>query len=40
MEQVLYWSDLADLTHETQVEMFNFCTCEDPDYEKPYSDCP
>ena len=40
MEQVLYWSDLADLTHETQVEMFNFCTCEDTDYEKPYSDCP
>ena len=40
MDIVLSWSDLADLTHKTQVEMFNFCTCEDPDYDKPYSDCP
>ena len=35
----LYWSDLAELTHTTQVEMFNFCTCEEKEY-FPYDDCP
>lgn len=38
-DTVLYWSDLADLTHDTQVEMFNFCTCEEKEY-FPYDDCP
>jgi hypothetical protein len=40
-EEVMYWSDLADLTHKTQVEKFNFCTCEDNEgNENPYADCP
>ena len=38
-EQVLYWSDLAELTHESQVELFSFCTCEEQEY-FPYDDCP
>jgi hypothetical protein len=40
-EEVMYWSDLADLTHQTQVEKFGFCTCEDNEgNENPYADCP
>jgi hypothetical protein len=40
-EEVMYWSDLADLTHATQVEKFGFCTCEDNEgNENPYTDCP
>lgn len=39
MEKVYYWSDLAELTHKTQVEEFGFCTCEEQEY-FPYSDCP
>lgn len=35
----MYWSDLALLTHETQVEKFGFCTCEEQE-EFPYEDCP
>jgi hypothetical protein len=39
-EEVMYWSDLADLTHKTQVEKFGFCTCEDQEpHEYPYADC-
>lgn len=35
------WGELAELTHETQVARFGFCTCEDNDgNENPYSDCP
>jgi hypothetical protein len=33
------WGELAELTHATQVERFNFCTCEEQEY-FPYSDCP
>lgn len=33
-----YWSELAELTHETQVEKFGWCSCEDS--EAPYADCP
>ena len=33
----LYWSQIADLTHISQVEMFGFCTCEDGP--KVYEDC-
>jgi hypothetical protein len=32
-----YWSEVADLTHETQVSIFGWCGCEDG--EKTYSDC-
>lgn len=40
-EKVYYWSDLAELTHTTQVEEFGFCTCEDnAGNENPYADCP
>ena len=37
-DKVHYWSDLAQLTHTTQVEEFNFCTCEDGP--RVYDDCP
>lgn len=33
------WSELAELTHETQVERFGFCSCEEQE-EFPYEDCP
>ena len=34
------WSELAELTHETQVERFGWCSCEDMEpHEYPYSDC-
>jgi hypothetical protein len=40
-EPVMYWSDLAELTHATQVKQFNFCSCEDNEgRENPYEDCP
>jgi hypothetical protein len=33
--------DMADLTHKTQVAIFNWCGCEDNDgNENPYTDCP
>lgn len=35
------WGEMADLTHETQVEIFNWCSCEDNEgKDNPYSDCP
>jgi len=35
------YSDIAELTHETQVELFGFCLCEDNEGNKnPYEDCP
>jgi hypothetical protein len=35
------WSELAELTHATQLERFEFCMCEDNEgNENPYSDCP
>ena len=41
MSRDLSWSELAELTHATQVEHFNFCMCEDLDpHEYPYADCP
>jgi hypothetical protein len=35
----MYWSEIAELTHETQVNLFGFCTCEEQEY-FPYEDCP
>ena len=32
-----FWSELADLTHETQVAIFGWCGCEDGD--GIYDDC-
>jgi hypothetical protein len=41
MDKVMSWSELAELTHVTQVENFNWCSCEDlQGEENPYSDCP
>ena len=35
------YGDLSTLNHERQVAIFNFCSCEDNDYnENPYDDCP
>jgi hypothetical protein len=40
-QEQLSWSELAELTHETQVDKFNFCMCEDNEgQENPYADCP
>ena len=35
---VMSWGEVANLTHKTQVELFNFCTCEDGP--SIYEDCP
>jgi len=32
------WIKLAELTHATQVERFNWCSCEEQE-EYPYTDC-
>jgi hypothetical protein len=39
MDEVMYWSDLAELTHATQVEKFGWCMCEDAGTFN-YTDCP
>jgi hypothetical protein len=40
-EEQLSWSELAELTHETQVDKFGWCSCEDTEpHEHPYDDCP
>lgn len=40
-QESISWAELAELTHATQVEKFNFCICEDNEgNENPYSDCP
>jgi RecJ-like exonuclease len=38
-QEPITWSELAELTHATQVERFNWCSCEEQEY-FPYSDCP
>lgn len=41
MDKVMSWSEIAQLTHVTQVENYGFCFCEDNfDQENPYDDCP
>lgn len=41
MNDQLSWSELAQLTHATQVEKFDWCMCEDLEgAEPPYADCP
>jgi len=37
-QESMTWSELAELTHATQVEKFGFCLCEDAP--KAYPDCP
>ena len=35
------YGDMTELTHETQVALFGFCSCEDNEgNENPYKDCP
>ena len=38
-EESMSWGEIANLTHATQVERFNWCSCEEQEY-FPYSDCP
>ncbi len=39
-QESISWSELAELTHATQVERFNWCSCEDNEgQENPYADC-
>lgn len=38
-DEQLSWGELAQLTHKTQVEKFNWCGCEEQ-IEFPYDDCP
>lgn len=38
MNDSISWSELAELTHVTQLERFGFCFCEDSN--AAYPDCP
>jgi len=38
-QESISWSELAELTHATQVERFNWCSCEEQE-QFPYDDCP
>ena len=38
-QESMSWSELAELTHATQVERFNWCSCEDSGT-LVYMDCP
>jgi len=38
-QESISWSELAELTHATQIEQFNFCSCEDSET-LVYMDCP
>jgi hypothetical protein len=40
--EITHWSDLAALTHTTQLAAFNYCPCEDigEREDTPYPDCP
>lgn len=35
------WGELAQMTHAEQVELFEWCSCEDNEgNENPFADCP
>lgn len=38
-QESMSWSEVAELTHATQVERFNWCGCEEQE-QFPYNDCP
>ena len=38
-QESMSWSEVTELTHATQVERFNWCSCEEQEY-FPYADCP
>ena len=33
------WEEIANLTHKTQIDIFNWCSCEEQE-QFPYDDCP
>lgn len=35
----MFWSEVAELTHDIQVTEFNWCMCEEQEV-FPYDDCP
>jgi hypothetical protein len=39
LEESMSWGEVALLTHATQVERFNWCSCEEQE-QFPYDDCP
>lgn len=40
-QESISWSELAELTHKTQIAKFGWCMCEDNEgQENPYIDCP
>ena len=39
LHRSLSYQELSELTHETQVERFNWCECEEQE-NFPYKDCP
>jgi hypothetical protein len=39
LEESICWGELANLTHATQVERFDWCWCEEQKH-FPYDDCP
>lgn len=39
LDDSISWGELAQLTHVTQVERFNWCWCEEQE-QFPYDDCP
>lgn len=39
MEKAYTWEEVANLTHETQLQEFGWCACEEQEY-FPYTDCP
>lgn len=41
-QESMSWEELVGLTHDRQVEIFNWCSCEELDewQEPPYRDCP
>jgi hypothetical protein len=39
LEESMSWGEVALLTHATQVEKFNWCSCEEQE-QFPYDDCP
>lgn len=38
-QESMSWSEVAELTHATQVARFNWCACEEQE-QFPYDDCP
>jgi hypothetical protein len=38
-QESISWGELSELTHQTQVERYNWCSCEEQE-EFPYADCP